>query len=489
MGNQQGKNPSKPIKTYLETVPIDSVMEKAGDAVEEGNTAVINKEYREAYVAYRYALALFQLCIQHEAFPKKLKEKLLNYNLTLRFKLQDLKVIVNRERDQILSSQIGKKTPATLSKKSLILPEHVVEELNKKTEKDTNDMSEESMAYKRLLDNLEICVPNVPMSKVIGQKDAIEMLEDDLVDRHIRPDLFKKSHNTGALLYGPPGNGKTTIATAVATLVAEASEGTMPYFKITAANFKSKWTGQAEITLTAAFKLAHLNGPSIMFIDEVENLFASRSEGDSSGGSGIVQCFLGLMSTYQKVFFIGASNYPWDIDEALLRRMCPVYIRMPTRQDRLKLIKSLFEDEDHFLLKKDFEDIADRTEGYSFDDICKLKLMLDSVVQKITRHSKYFKQTPPIEGYEVCWTPCMEYEEGATERNYKSFVKKNHPEGLVHPTITMALVEHALTQKTPSVSKETIELNDLYFEKGKTAVDERNEAKATAKAKARGKQG
>ena len=61
MGNQQGKNPSKPIKTYLETAPIDSVMEKAGDAVEEGNTAVINKEYREAYVAYRYALALFQL--------------------------------------------------------------------------------------------------------------------------------------------------------------------------------------------------------------------------------------------------------------------------------------------------------------------------------------------------------------------------------------------------------------------------------------------
>jgi len=481
MGNQQGKNPSEPIQTFLDTVPIDSIMEQAGDALEEGNTAVNNKEYREAYIAYRFASALFQLCIQHEAFPKKLKKKLRDYNFTLEFKLQDLQALRDIERDRLkLAAEMGKKTHVTLCKKALRLPKHVIEELSR-PQKDSNNMSEEATAYQRLLDNIEVCVPNVPMSKVIGQEDAIEMLEDDLVDRHIRPDLFKESQNTGALLYGPPGNGKTTIATAVATLVADASEGTMPYFKITAANFKSKWSGQAEITLTAAFKLAHNNGPSIMFIDEVENLFASRSEGVDSSGSGIVQCFLGLMSTYKNVFFIAATNFPWYIDEAILRRMCPVYIRMPTREDRLKLIKSLFEDEDHFLLKKDFEVLADRTEGYSFDDICKVKVMLDKAVQKITRHSKYFKQTPPIEGYTVCWTPCMEYEEGATEKTYKSFVKKNHPEGLVHPTITMALVEHALILKSPSVSKETIELNDLYFEQGKSAIDEVNEAKSKAR--------
>jgi hypothetical protein len=140
---------------------------------------------------------------------------------------------------------------------------------------------------------------------------------------------------------------------------------------------------------------------------------------------------------------------------------------------------------DHFLLKKDFEIIAQKTEGYSFDDICKVKVALDSTVQSITRHTKTFKQTPHIDGYQACWTPCMDYEEGATEKTYKSFVKKNHTEGLVHPTITLALVEHALTLKGPSVEPETIELNDLFFDKGTSAVNKLKEERDAAKAKAR----
>jgi SpoVK/Ycf46/Vps4 family AAA+-type ATPase len=483
MGNKPVKNPSQPRQTFLDTVPIDSIMERAGSALEEGNTAMINKEYRQAYIAYRYSSALFQLCLQHEAFPKKLKKKLHGYNLSLQYKLQDLQILLNVERDKKTFSDQGKKKHPSLTKQSLKLPRHVVQELSR-PQKDSNNMSEEASAYKRILDNLEICVPNVPMSEVIGHRATIDMLEDDLVDRHIRPDLFKDSRNTGALLYGPPGNGKTTIATAVATLVAEASEGNMPYFKLDAADIKSKWSGQAEITLKAAFKLAHMNGPSIMFIDEVENMFAKRTEEGNSSGTGLVQCFLTQMSTYKDVFFMAATNCPWYIDEALIRRMCLTYIRMPTKEERLQLINNLFANEDHFLLKKDLDLIAEKTEGYSFDDICKVKVMLDSVVQNITRHSKYFKQTPHIDGYQVCWTPCMEYEEGATEKAYKSLVVKNQPEGLVHPTITLALVEHALTLKCASVEKDTIELNDVFFKNGTTAVRKLKEEKDRAKAKA-----
>jgi vacuolar protein-sorting-associated protein 4 len=357
-----------------------------------------------------------------------------------------------------------------------------VKELNN-TKKDPNDMTEEAQAYRRLLNNLEVCQPKVPMSDVIGQKHAIQLLQDKLVDKHIRPDFFKKSNTTGALLYGPPGNGKTTIATAIATVVAEASEGNMPFFIVSAADFTSKYVGQAEITLTAMFKLAQMNGPSIMFIDEVEQLFKSRTEGGNSSGTGVVQSFLTNMSTYRDVFFIAATNFPWYIDDALLRRMCPTYIRMPTKTDRLQLLKKLFAEDDHYLLKKDFETIAEKTEGFSFDDISKLKDEVDNTIMMITKEAKHFKQTPRMEHYEISWTPCMEYEEGATPKNYRSMVTKNNPEGLVHPSITMAVVEHALTLKAPTNSQEQIELQDLYFDKGKSGVEERLAEKEKSKSR------
>ena len=479
MGNNKSKNTA--VKTYLDTVTLDSVLDKATESVEEGNSYMTNKEYRDAFIAYRYSSSLFELCIQHEGTPKSIKEKLRHFYLTLQFKLQDLQALLGIEWDkQQQLAQKNKTKHVPLSKESLKLPKHIFMEFNSK-KKNQSDMTEEAQAYQKLMNTLEVCQPKVPMSDVIGQERAIEMLEDNLVDKHIRPDFFKKSNTTGALLYGPRGNGKTTIATAIATVVAEASEGSMPFFKVSAANFESKWRGQADITLTAAFKLAQINGPSIMFIDEVERLFRSRSEEGESSGSGTVQCFLDLMSTYRDVFFIGATNFPWYIDDALLRRMCPTYIRMPTRTDRLKLIRNLFAHEDHHLLKKDFDMIVEKTEGFSFDDICKLKDEMDSTIRYITRQAKYFKQTPKMEGYEVCWTPCIENEEGATPMSYKSMVSKKNPDGLVHPPITRTVVEHALNLKAPTVSKEQIELNDLFFEKGKSGVDERPKEKSKAK--------
>lgn len=478
MGNKQGKTNTK-HKTFLDTTTVDKVLTDATAAIEEANSAMVSKEHQEAYTAYRYASAMLTLCCDHKGTSKKTVKLLQDINRTLLFKLLDLQALLELERDRIkrASKEAANNVPS-LSKDKLKYPKHIVEEL--RATKKQNEMSEEAMAYKKIMDTIEVCRPNLPMSEVIGQKEAIEKLEETLVDKHIRPDLFEENHCRGALLYGPPGNGKTTIAKALATVVANASKGNMPFFKVTAANFKSRWSGQAEITLTAIFKLAHMNGPSIMFIDEVEHLFASRADGGSeNSGAGTVQLFLDLMSTYGDVFFIGATNFPWHIDEALLRRMCPTYIRMPTKEDRLQLIKRLFNKLDHFLLKKDFDTIAEKTDGYSFDDLYNLKEAVTSTRLRITRHSKFFKKTPPVEGYEVSWTPCMEYEEGATAKTYQSILNSSH--GLVYPTITMALINHALSLKTPTVSKETIEYNDLFFEKGKSAVDERIEAKDRAK--------
>ena len=461
----------------MDTRNINDVVREATDAIKEGNSAMVQKEYREAYTAYRFASALLGLCINDRGLSNQKKETITDINLSIQFKLQDLQAVLELARDrQFRASKKAKTETSSLDKDKLKLPKHIKEELKDATT--SKDLSEEAMAYKKLLDTIEICRPNLPMSEVIGQQKAIAMLEDTLIDRHIRPDLFEATHCKGALLYGPPGNGKTTIAKALATLVADASKGNMPFFKVTSANFKSKWSGQAEITLTAIFKVAQMNGPSIMFIDEVEQLFASRSDGVDSSGTGTVQLFLDLMSTYKDVFFIGATNYPWYIDEALLRRMCPTYLKMPTRDDRLLLLKKLFANVDHFILQKDFNNMADNTEGFSFDDIYNLKEAVTNHILQATKLAKHFKQTQR-DGYNIAWTPCMEYEEGAKEKTYRSIL--NSKDGLVFPTVTKAIIDACIAQQTPTVSKETIEYNDLFFEKGTTAVMERIESKAKAK--------
>jgi len=312
--------------------------------------------------------------------------------------------------------------------------------------------------------------------------------------------LSKKSSNFFLL-----GNGKTIIAKAVAARLAETNEQRKdmkfihtkmanlleviqeqedesknhpsPFFKVTAANFKSKWSGQTEITLTAMFKIAQLNGPAVLFIDEVENLFASRSDpsGKDSAGDGIVQLFLDLTTNNPKVIFIGATNYPWLIDEALHRRLLPTYIRMPTRDERLELLMKLFREGDHFLTKSTLEYIADETEGYSFDDVTTLREDALKFSRKVARESTYFKLTPKVEGYEETWTPCMEDEKGAKRKQYKQLLSTSR--GVAFPTITKEMLEHCLAKKLPSVSKETIEKNDLFHEKGKTAVEEKMRAK------------
>ncbi len=461
--------------TVLDHISLNSVIIKATECVDEGNSAMQAEDYQEAYVAYKYAFALIDLCIHAEQLKNaKQRMGLRQMKMDLAYKLSDLQTHFNLEEDRVEEKKHSQNKPqTTLTKNNLKVPNHIAKEIegNKKP----NDMSEEAQAYKRLLDNIEVCVPKMDMSQVIGQKQAISFLEDNVVEKNMRPDLYVDSHTKGALLYGPPGNGKTTIAQALATRVNETcsnKQAPMPYFKVTTANFKSKYTGQTDITLTALFKLAEINGPSILFIDEVEELFASRSgkEGEDTVGTGSVQTFLTLLSTYTKVFFIGATNFPWLIDEALHRRLCPTYIRMPTRDDRLKLLKVLFSKLDHFLLKKDFETIADETEGYSFDDLYNLKEDVRRIIRQYTRESTYFKKTPSRGDYETTWTPCLQNEPGAEQKNYTNLLSEGV--GIAYPTISMVVVKHSLSLRTPTVSKETIEKNDKFFEKGKAGVDE-----------------
>ena len=135
--------------------------------------------------------------------------------------------------------------------------------------------------------------------------------------------LYRQQARGGLLLYGPPGTGKTMAAKALAAELA------VPVFTISPAEVLSKWHGESEKQLAALFAQAGQFPAAIVFIDEIDTL-AARRDADSGGSpeaGGAMQRLLTqlltLLDGYQEqrgqLLFIGATNRPWAIDDALLR--------------------------------------------------------------------------------------------------------------------------------------------------------------------------
>ena len=130
--------------------------------------------------------------------------------------------------------------------------------------------------------------PNVKWTDVSGLEAAKEGLKEAVVLPIRFPQLFDEVRQPwrGILLYGPPGTGKSFLAKACAT----ECEGT--FFSISSSDLVSKWMGESEKLIKQLFKMAREKKPSIIFIDEVDSLCGSRSEGENDSSRRIKTEFL-----------------------------------------------------------------------------------------------------------------------------------------------------------------------------------------------------
>jgi vacuolar protein-sorting-associated protein 4 len=224
--------------------------------------------------------------------------------------------------------------------------------------------------------------PNVRWEDIAGLANVKQALREAIVLPIAKPQLFTGARKpwSGILLFGPPGCGKTLLAKAAAT------ECNATFFSASSADLLSKWLGESEKLISSLFKVARLKAPSLIFMDEIDSIATKRGEGAESGGERRVKTQLlseiqGLKSTHDKpLLVLGATNRPWDIDNAMLSRFEKrVHVPLPDLKARAGIFKIHTEGVNSALTDEDFIELAVRTEGYSGRDIaniCREVIML-----------------------------------------------------------------------------------------------------------------
>lgn len=174
----------------------------------------------------------------------------------------------------------------------------------------------------------------------------------------------------GLLVYGPPGTGKTMIAKAVA------NEIDATFFMVSPAEMLSKWVGEAEQNISKLFDAAKAEEKAVIFVDEIEALAPRRGSGGSTVMQRVVPQMLQELEGFDRgtdrcLLFIGATNKPWMLDDAMMRPGrfdTMAYLGLPDAAARMRMLEIYFGDRplDDGI---DFGKLCGDLDGYSGADI------------------------------------------------------------------------------------------------------------------------
>lgn len=187
----------------------------------------------------------------------------------------------------------------------------------------------------------------------------------------------------GVLLYGPPGNGKTLIAKAVA------GEAKASYFEQNASTFVEMYVGVGAQRVRELFKEARKCRPSVIFIDELDSVGQKRSGGGNEERLQTINALLAEMDGFENndgIVVIAATNRIEQLDEALIRPGRfdrKVMIPLPHYQDRVDILNVCFERLPS--IKVDTQYWGKHTQGFSGAELA--NLVNESAVEATREHS------------------------------------------------------------------------------------------------------
>lgn len=215
---------------------------------------------------------------------------------------------------------------------------------------------------------------NVPKGKgfsaIAGMQDLKDQMQVEVIDALHSPEEYAKYGLTipnGMLLYGPPGCGKTFFAKHFAEEVG------FNFMFIKPSSLKSRFVNATQENIAQMFKDAEENAPTIIFIDEMNELVPDRDSDVHEMARSAVNEMLAQMNRTgdRGIFIIGATNYPNMIDPAILRagRLDKKYYIAPPDFEARRMMFELYLKSRPYDFGLDYEKLASLTEDYVSSDL------------------------------------------------------------------------------------------------------------------------
>merc|ERR1719408_3992 len=220
-------------------------------------------------------------------------------------------------------------------------------------------------------------VPNIKWDDIGGLEDTKRSLQETILYPIDHPEKFEKfgmQPSRGVLFYGPPGCGKTLLAKAVA------SECSSNFISIKGPELLTMYFGESEANVREVFDKARSAAPCVLFFDELDSIGTARGGGGGDAGGAGDRVMNQLLTEIdgvgvkKNVFFIGATNRPELLDQALLRpgRLDQLlYIPLPDQPSRLGVLTANLR-KSPVAPNVPMWFLAQKTEGFSGADLSEL---------------------------------------------------------------------------------------------------------------------
>ncbi len=267
----------------------------------------------------------------------------------------------------------------------LFLAEECVEEIEKLQKKEENSIVKKDVKAnqhtgdllqnndaKEFVKKLNPAIFQTDFDHIAGLDDVKRIIINQVIKAGENPDIAKMYGIMGRniLLFGPPGTGKTSIAQAIS------NKTQFPMVTITPSYILDNKFGEFEKNIKSLFTGAELIKPIIIFFDEFESLAPRRTSINSSYMKRAVPEMLRQMTDMRKksdggIILIGATNNPWDIDDAMLnpeRFDTKIYVPPPDDLARASLFR-IFLSELKASGEINYEELGRLSEGFTGADI------------------------------------------------------------------------------------------------------------------------